>query len=171
MEMESTPPNRDFLRTKTSKPVTIEQLQGERVLKVKHLKSAVAILHPILRDTLKETRERACNTIICGELPNVAEGDFVLMARDYFTAGEKSSLRWRGPWRVIKALSYYVFQVEDFRPGLVEDVHGSRFKFCHNSLLFTVNISPHAVHSETIMPVQSLMCLEHSDEGIGAHVR
>ena len=38
---------------------------------------------------------------------------------------------------MVKALSDYAYQVEDLRTGLVEDVHGSRLKFYHDSTLDT----------------------------------
>lgn len=62
-------------------------------------------------------------------MPTSFEGDFVLVARNNFTAGEMHSLRWRDLRRVTKAMSDYVFQVQDLRNNRLENVHGSRLKF------------------------------------------
>lgn len=46
------------------------------------------------------------------------------MSRDYFTAGEKLSIRWRGPRREVGSLNDHFYKVEDLRNVQVEDVHG-----------------------------------------------
>lgn len=91
--MEPTPRIITFLRTTASKPVALQQFQVKPVLNVEDLKSAVAALHQIFRDTLKAALERTRNANACGELPNFFKDDFVLIARDDLTAGEKLSLR------------------------------------------------------------------------------
>lgn len=83
------------------------------------LKEGLAALHRMVHYTLKAARERARDATSRGDLPNFVEGYFVLKAREDFTAGEKLSLHWRGPRLFVQALSYYVFQVEYLRTGLV----------------------------------------------------
>lgn len=55
-----------------------------------------------------------------GALPNVQEGEIVLIARENFSAVEKLFLRWRGLKRVFKSLEYFVFQVKDLRNGALK---------------------------------------------------
>lgn len=126
------------------------------MLIVKDFESAAVALHPILRETLKAARKSKRNPNSRGEYPNIAIGDFVLMARGDLTVGEKLSLCLHGPWCVITALSDYIFQVENPWTWLVDDVHGSRLKFYHVSTLETIPIWPHAVQPETGKPVQRL---------------
>lgn len=102
--MELKPPISTFLRKKTYKPVTLEQLQAERVFNVDKLNEAVAALQPCQRDTLKKAHDRAPSSSSRENLPRFSQGDFVLMARKYFIVIENMSLRSLSPRRVIKAL-------------------------------------------------------------------
>lgn len=115
--------------------MSLDHRQAEPVLNVEKFKEAVATFRPMVQDTFKSTRERARNLNSRGELSIFAEGELVLMARDDLTAGEKLSLRWRSPRRIVKALSDYVYQVYNLRTGLVEDVHGSMMKLYHDATL------------------------------------
>ena len=106
-----------------------------------------------------------------GDLPNFTEGDYVLVAREDFFAGEKLAVRWRGPRRIIKALNDYVFQVEDLRNGGLEDVHGTRLKFYRDGSLNQEVILSHVLSSETGMPVARLLRLEDTEDGLHVVVR
>lgn len=44
------------LRKATSKPITFDDLQAERVLNIESLKTAVSELHPVVHDALKEAQ-------------------------------------------------------------------------------------------------------------------
>ena len=74
------------------------------------------------------------------------------------------ALRWRGPRRVIKARSDYVFKVEDLRNGSTEDVHSSRLKFYRDGWLNHKVIFSHVLSSETGMPVARLVRLVDSED-------
>lgn len=89
--------------------------------------------------------------MIRSALPNFTEGDYVLVARNDFTAKEKLSLRWRGPRRIIKAINDYVYQVEDLRSGELQDVHATRLKFYHDRSLGSEDtLEPlHQVYEDT----------------------
>lgn len=169
--MDASPPIATFYRSITSTTISISDLQSERAFNVEALRSKIAQLHPVVQDALKSNRERIRDSRSRGSLPNFTEGDFVLVARDDFTAGEKLSLRWRGPRRVIRSINDHVYQVEDLRNGQVEDVHCTRLKFYHDPSLDTEAIMSHVISSETGMPVQRLMRLVDSDDGIMVQVR
>lgn len=81
-----------------------------------------------------------------GTLPNYTEGDFVLVAREHFHAGEKLCLRWFGPSRIVKTIKDYVFQVGDFCNSDIDDIHSSRLKFYHNGSLDKEVIIPHVLN-------------------------
>lgn len=166
-----TPPISTFIRTATAKALTITEAQRECVFNIKDLQERAAELHPIISHTLKENRRRHRQASEKGQLCNFAEGDFVLVAREDFTTGEKLCLRWRGPRRVTKALNDFVYEVEDMRNGKLQEVHGSRMKFYSDSSLDTVAIMSHVLSSETGMQVARLMRLVESPNGIQVQVR
>ncbi len=93
------------------------------------------------------------------------------MAKDDTFKGEKLALRWRGPRRVVKVISDWIFKVEDLRNGTLEDIHSSRLRYYCDSSLNEEAILPHVLYSETGMPVSRLMGLERTDKGLMVHVR
>lgn len=106
-----------------------------------------------------------------GELANLREGDFVLVAREYFHQGEKLCLRWRGPRHVTQCLSDYAFQVEDLQNGHLQTVHGTRLSFYSDASLDTQVILSHVLSSETRMPVSRLLKLLDVDGKLFVNVR
>ncbi len=137
----------------------------ERSLNIWAAKEILENLHPLVEDALEENRKRGRLCASKGIPANFTEGDFVLVAREDMSAGEKLALRWRGPRRVLKALSDHVFLVEDLRNGAVEEVHACRLKFYSDPSLNTRAIMSHVLASETGMPVARLMGLVE-DEGV-----
>ena len=168
---DPTPPIGTFLRTKNTETVTHEDGDRERMLNVSLLKRHVAELHPMVSMELEANRRRKRQDASRGELQNFTEGDFVLVDREDFFAGEKLALRWRGPRRFIKALSDYVFRVEDLRNGSTEDVHGSRLKFHRYGLLNQEVILSHVLSSEMGMPVARMKRLVDTEDGLKVIVR
>lgn len=148
-----------FIRTTDSSVVTITDLLRERTVNVDNLISHMDQLHPVIQLQLQQQRAQSRSVRSRGELANFTEGDFVLVAREEFFENEKLCLRWRGPRRVLKALSDYVFKVEDLRNGETEDVHGTRLKYYADNSLDTRVILSHVLASETGMPVSRLMKL------------
>lgn len=169
--MDATTPISTFYRSSKTLPVTVSDVARERVLNVDMLCKRVTELHPVIQDVLQDNRRRMRDRTSKGKLPNFSNGDFVLVAREDFTAGEKLSLRWRGPRRIVTALNNYVYQVEDLRNGRVQDVHASRLKFYHDESLNVEAIMPHVLASETGMDVQRLMWLMETEDGIMVQVR
>jgi len=99
------------------------------------------------------------------------DGDYFLLAREEFFKGEKLALRWRSPRIIVKALSDYVFQVEDLRNEQTEEAHRSRLKFYRDSELDAKVIIPHVLSSEKGMPVARLMKLTEEPDGLNVVVR
>ena len=164
--MEASTPISTFLRTETATPITVDALQRERSLNVSELLECVQELRPVVQNKLQENRSIARQSASRGDLPNFTEGYYVLVAREDFFAGEKLTVRWRGPRRIIKALNDYVFQVEDLRNGRLEDVHGRRLKFYRDGSLNQKVILSHVLSSETGMPVARLLRLKDTEDGL-----
>jgi len=160
-----------FLRHQTGRLVSISDAAKEKTLNLEKVKAIVDNIRETVSTTLADNRTRKRNANSRGALPNFIEGDFVLLARDEFTAGEKLCLRWRGPRRVTKAVSDYVYQIEDLRNGALEEAHASRLRFYSDKHLNQEAIMPHVICSETGMPVQRLMRLEKTPDGLHVIVR
>lgn len=79
-----------------------------RVLNLESLKDVAAAFHLFVQSSIDHNLQRGRNAIGSGELPKFTESDYVLVARDDFTASEKLSLRLRGLRRIIKAINDYV---------------------------------------------------------------
>lgn len=93
--------------------MTLSEIKQESLLKATSLQAKIVDLHHLVQESLQAGRDRHLKSMFRGVLPNFMEGDFVLVERDNFISGEKRSLRWRGPRRVIKGLNFYVYQSED----------------------------------------------------------
>ena len=91
--MEPSPPLATFLRTVTTKPVTLSEVQRERAINTEALTARVAELHPLVEETVRNNRQKSRDSASRGTLPNFEEGDFVLVAREEFFAGKKLALR------------------------------------------------------------------------------
>ena len=171
MGLNPTPPITTFLRTTTVTPLTLTLLQQERLLNIKALQASVADLHPIVDTSVRTNRERSRSAASRGQSANFSEGDFVLLAREEFFAGEKLALRWGGPRQIVKALNDYVFQIRDLRNGSLEDIRGTRLKYYSDSSLDSSAILSHIISSETGMPVSRLMALVETPDGLKVIVR
>lgn len=94
-----------------------------------------------------------------------------MVARKDFHVGEKLSLRWRKPRRVIKALNDYVYQEEDLRNGDITGVHICRLKFYSDSSPDTKAIISHVLSSERGMPNSRLVKLVDSLDDLRVEFR
>ena len=142
--------------------VTIPEVVREKEFNLDNVKRIVDGLREVVENTLSANRARGRKSASRGGLANFSEGEFVLVAREEFNAGEKLALRWCGPCRITKAISEYVYQVEDHRNGALEDVHASRLLFYSDSQLDTEAVMSHVLSNETGMLVQLLMRLDET---------
>jgi hypothetical protein len=84
-------------------------------------------------------------------------GDFVLVAKRDFHLGDKLTLRWRGPHRVVGALPDHVFEVEDLLSGSTNTVHSSRLRYYQNTPLdVTAELLEQVAHNDQGYAVQSI---------------
>ncbi len=83
---------------------------------------------------------------------NFSLGDFVLV-RCAQKKGHKLQLSWRGPRRISKVISAWVFEVEDLNSSKKEIVHARRICFYQGKLdgeQVNPELLKYAEHSETI---------------------
>ena len=133
--LQPTPPIRRFYGSSTCRPVSLNDLQQQRALNVESLVKHMAHILPFIHKSVTRNRKQARVTDNHGLLPNFNVGDYVLVARSEFFAGEKLGLRWRGPRPVIKAVSIYIYTVQGLRNGIRDGVHISHLKFYRDSEL------------------------------------
>lgn len=95
--MDPSPPITTFYRSFASAPVTFLEVTRDRTLNVEKLCELVVPLHPVIQDALQGNRRRMRDQPSKEKLPSFREGDFVLVARENFTAGEKLCIHWPGP--------------------------------------------------------------------------
>ena len=65
--------------------------------------------------------------------PNFTEGDFVLVADTDKHMTSKVLLKWRGPRRITKVLSDFVYEVENLIDKRCTEIHATRLKFYRDS--------------------------------------
>lgn len=118
-----------FKRTKPTTVVDASTAMDEINTNLSTAKKIVSELHPIVKDALASNRNVSREATSRGKPAQFTEGDFVLVTRDEFFKGEKLALHWRGPRRVLKAVSNYFYTVEDLRIGSCSDIHARRLRF------------------------------------------
>ena len=162
MGLQKKPPIKTFYSSISCRPVSINDLNQDRALNAESLVKDMEDLHPAIHESVMRNRKQALVAVKRGFLQNLDVGDYVLVARSEFFAGEKLLLRWRGPLRVFKAVSKYIYTVEDLRHGICDDIHISRTKFYRDSELNREAIMYHFLNSGTCMIVCCLMRLEET---------
>lgn len=110
------------IRSSVAVTVSLAPVQREKCLLTSKLQCHVADLHPVVQTAVQDNRNLFQKTSLKRTLPKFQEKNFVLLARTDFTAAEKLSLRFHGPRLVNKAESDYLFQREDLRNAMLEDV-------------------------------------------------
>ena len=114
----------------------------------------------------KRDRERARTNDKTGvKFANIMEGDFVMVARDANVSGQKLSVRWRGPRRVTKVLSDWVYEVEDLVKGTKSFAHATRIRlYADKDLEVTEDLRTQLAHNECSFTVEKFTGLRYNDE-------
>jgi len=86
-------------------------------------------MHKIIDEATERERQAHRKRSIKRQKPNFGMGDYVLVGVPEKRHGQKLSLNWRGPYRVVDLLNGYVFQVENIVTKERQQVHGDRLQF------------------------------------------
>lgn len=108
---EPTPPISNFYRTAGASVVTLTELQREKSTNVAVLVQKIEELLSAVQKSLEKHRKAGRASTSRDSLPNFVIGDYVLVARSEFYAGEKLALRWRGQRHVVRTVLDYVYTV------------------------------------------------------------
>lgn len=116
-------------------------------------------LHSIIQTHNDKERAQARLERKKGELAEFSKDEYVLYAHEKHYEGKKLCLRGRGPTRVVKSLTDYVFKIEDLWTGDYEDHHGTRLEY-YSGLFFEEKVMiSHAPSFETGMLAARLLRL------------
>ena len=139
-----------------------------QLVEIDKLRVAVDEIHKHAGDSAKSRRDQARDRRKRKDgvqIANLDVGDFVLIAKREFLKGEKLTLRWRGPRRVVRVLSEFLFEVEDIRDGTITTVHSSRIRLYQDSKLNkTDDLVEHVAHTEEGFVVDKLQDLRYVEE-------
>ena len=145
----------------------LSEIKARQIMNIKELRSSVDAIHRRAHASASAHRasSRARQNTSQATVANFDIGDFVLVAKREFRGGEKLSLRWRGPYRIVLARSDHVFDVEDLLTKHVVSVHSSRLRFYHDpSLDVTADIQAHLAHQNLGYEVQDLLALRYDSD-------
>lgn len=159
-----------FIRSETSKTVMLTEAQAKSALNVKKLLGLRDQLHPRVQSSLESHRKQSREAMPRGQMPNFAEGKYVLADRSDFQAGPKLCLCWRGPRKVFKYLSNYIFQGEDLCNGQLEDLHSSRLKLFPDTAVNETHIMSHVLQSQTRMVVSRILSVGETPDSLFVRV-
>jgi hypothetical protein len=139
---------------------SLPQLRAQQLLHIELLRTSLDDVHKHVVDTTQRNRANAQKSRASKRevTPiNFDVGDFVLVAKRDFHLGDKLTLRWRGPRRVVGALSDQVLEVEDLLSGSTNTVHSSRLRYYQDASLYvTAELLEQVAHNEQGYAVQSI---------------
>jgi len=114
---------------------SIEEARAKQLMEIERVQKALEEMHRSISGLTSSSRQKriALHNARTHVRPcNFDVGDYVLWGVLQRGIQRKLSLRWRGPRRVVRVLSDYLFETEDLRTHKKVVVHGSRLKFFRN---------------------------------------
>jgi hypothetical protein len=121
-----------------------------------HKKATEAASSPRASKREQSTHARAATAA------NFDIGDFVLVARRETNSGEKLTLRWRGPNRIVDTLSDHVYEVQDLGSRIFTPVHCTRLRYYLDpSLDITADLRDQIAHNNQGYDVQVLKYMRY----------
>ena len=139
--------------------------------RIQDVLGAVEAMHQEVAAKRSKTREAAIrrhNRKTHVQPINFEVGDYVLVAKRVANDGHKLRVRWKGPRRVVRAVSDLVYDCEDLLTGATESFHINRLKHYAESdlevteaLLDTIDHNdPHLQTIENILDLRFNRTLE-----------
>ncbi len=133
------------------------RLQGQAV---QELQRKLEDLHRPVAEAAERHRRRGKKRR--EPLPNFEVGDFVLKATVADAGRSKLQVVWKGPMRVVRAKSPWVFDVEDLITKSVSEAHVSRLRFYADKMLdVTEDLLSQAAHSQEGHEVEKFLGVRH----------
>ena len=110
---------------------SIDEVRARRLINVQGIVKALDSIHRDISKRRNKKREAAIrrhNERTFVQPVNFEIGDFVLVAKKDVHEGSKLQVTWKGPWRIIRAVSDMVFECEDLISGKYSLFHANRLK-------------------------------------------
>ncbi|KAF0712687.1 hypothetical protein AaE_011967 [Aphanomyces astaci] len=123
--LPATPPLTGLVHPDEPRDVTIDWIKSRAIRHVTELADALGIMHKHVAETAAAKRAKARyrrDGQRSVKLAKFTLGDFVLVARALQHPG-KLSLRWKGPFRVVKVVSDYLMEVQQLVPPGATSLH------------------------------------------------
>lgn len=139
-------------RDKMKRIAPIERLEEYEKL-VQHLED-IQEVHDKHKAKSRDEIQRASK----GKMERFIEGDFVLLAKVKQRPGDKILLRWRGPYRVVKATGTHTYRVQHLVTKETKEAHIQRLrKYADRDLAVTEEMRAFAVTQGQQVEVEKLV--------------
>ena len=109
-------PLRLLVSEETKKCKYIDFIKAQQLVKVNQIHSALAEMHRDVAQSRTRARKAAVkrhNERTHVQPVNFEVGDYVLVAHRTNNRGPKLNVKWKGPRRIVRAVSEFVYEVED----------------------------------------------------------
>lgn len=148
---------------------SLDFIRAQKIMKIEALSKALDSMHKevaISRARRPENAVKVHNAKTHVQKINFEVGDFVLVAQREKKDGHKLRVKWRGPYRVLKAESEFVFTVENLITHDAQSVHANRLKlYADSSLEMTeTSLDPSAYINPHFNTVEKLLDLHFNED-------
>lgn len=132
---------------------------------VDDLQHSMAQMHKVIDEATESERQSHRKHSIKRQKPNFGLGDYVLVGVPEKKHGQKLSLNWRGPYRVVDLLNGYIFEVENIITNNRQQVHGDRLQFyADNRLNITEDIKTQFAFDNASFEIETVIDMRMHEE-------
>ena len=148
--------------------VDMKRIPESRIRKyAEALQLSMDQMHKVIDEATERERQSHRKHSSARSRPNFGIGDFVLVGVPEKRTGQKLSLNWRGPYRVVSLLNGYVFDVENIITNEKRQVHGDRLQFyADNKLNITEDIKTQFAFDNETFEIEKVIDMRmHNESG------
>ena len=132
---------------------------------VDDLQHSMAQMHKVIDEATESERQSHRKHSIKRQKPNFGLEDYVLVGVPEKKHGQKLSLNWRGPYRVVDLLNGYIFEVENIITNNRQQVHGDRLQFyADNRLNITEDIKTQFAFDNASFEIETVIDMRMHEE-------
>jgi hypothetical protein len=157
-----------IVEPRTFTVLELSEVKLQQRLAVDELRSSVEMIHKAAHESAERRRAAVAarrKSKSGMETATLDIGDYVLVAKRDLHSGDKLTLRWRGPHRVVGTISDHVYDVEDFLTGKITPVHASRLRLYSDAALeVSAELLDHIAHNNSGFDIQALRNLRYDPE-------
>ena len=131
-------PLRTLIQPGSMNVSSIDVVKAQKIINFKKMQGSLEKMHKQVAESRTRRREQAVerhNKKTHIQPINFELGDFVLVAKRVSSDGHKLQVRWKGPKRISRVVSDFVFEVQDLIDQSHALVHANRLKLYADSQL------------------------------------